>query len=151
MGYVAYGDEEYLRYIDNNKMKSLFITIVLFILYIFLVIHHYNSEQSQGLEILLSLMRNCVMITTITAIVGYGRKYLTKGGKALIYLNKACFPIYILHQPIVVVISYYLLKYYKLPIHVSILIILANSVIATFLLYELFKRIKITRYLIGGK
>jgi peptidoglycan/LPS O-acetylase OafA/YrhL len=151
MGYVAYGDEEYLRYIDNNKMKSLFITIVLFILYIFLVIHHYNSEQSQGLEILLSLMRNCVMITTITAIIGYGRKYLTKEGKVLKYLNKACFPVYILHQPIIVVISYYLLKYYKLPIHVSILIILISSVIVTFGVYELFKRIKITRYLIGGK
>lgn len=151
MGYIAYGDEEYLEFIDINKIKSLFITIILFILYIFLVIHHYNSEQSRGLEILLSLMRNCVMITTITAIVGYGRKYLTKGGKALIYLNKACFAIYILHQPIVVVISYYLLKYYKLPTHVSIIIILISSVIVTFGAYELFKRIKITKYLIGGK
>jgi hypothetical protein len=91
------------------------------------------------------------MITTITAIIGYGRKYLTKGGKVLKYLNKACFPIYILHQPIVVVISYYLLKYYKLPIHIAILIILISSVIVTFVVYELFKRIRITKYLIGGK
>jgi peptidoglycan/LPS O-acetylase OafA/YrhL len=151
MGYIAYGDEEYLEYIDKNKIKSLIITGVLFGVYIFLIIHHYNSEQNQGLEILLSLMRNCVMITTITAIIGYGRKYLNKEGKVLKYLNKACFPVYILHQPIIVVISYYLLKYYKLPIHVSILIILISSVIVTFGVYELFKRIKITRYLIGGK
>lgn len=154
MGYIAYGDEEYLEYIDKNKMKSLIITVILFILYVFLVIHHYNLEKSgevKGLEILLSLMRNCVMITTIAAIIGYGRKYLNKGGKVLKYLNKACFPIYILHQPIIVLISYYLLKYYKLPTHVSILIILSSSVIVTFGVYEIFKRIKITRYLIGGK
>jgi len=68
-----------------------------------------------------------------------------------VYLNKACFPIYILHQPIIVVISYYLLKYYKLPVHVSILIILGSSVIITFGVYEIFKRIKIIKYLIGSK
>lgn len=151
IGYIAYGDEEYLEYIDKNKLKSLIITIFLFVLYIFLIIHHYNSEQRQGLEILLSLMRNCVMVTTITTIIGYGRKYLTKGGKVLKYLNKACFPIYILHQPIIVVISYYLLKYYQLQIHIAILTILISSIIVTFFVYEIFKRIRIAKYLIGGK
>jgi len=154
MGYIIYGDEDYLKYIDKKKMKSLIITAALFVLYIFLIIHNYNLEQSgenKGLEILLSVMRNCVMITTIVAIIGYGQKYLTKGSKVLVYLNKACFPIYILHQPIIVVISYYLLKYYKLPVHVSILIILGSSVIITFGVYEIFKRIKIIKYLIGSK
>ena len=62
------------------------------------------------MKVLLSLMRNGIMVTTIVAIVGYGRKYLTKGGKVLDYLNKACFPVYILHQPVIVVIAYYLVS-----------------------------------------
>ena len=91
------------------------------------------------------------MITTIVAIIGYGRKYLTSGGKVLDYLNRACFPVYILHQPVIVIIAYYIMNYYTLPTYLLILMILGSSVPITFGIYEIFRRIKITKYLIGVK
>jgi peptidoglycan/LPS O-acetylase OafA/YrhL len=90
------------------------------------------------------------MITTITTIVGYGRKYLTMGGKVLSYLNKACFPVYIIHQTVIVIIGYYMLNY-NLPILASFSIIIISSVLATFVIYEIFKRIKVVRFLVGIK
>lgn len=79
------------------------------------------------------------------------RKFsLQYGGKVLSYLNEACFPVYILHQTVMVVIAYYLLNY-TLPTYLSILIIMGSSVIITFGLYEIVRRIKIMRFLIGIK
>ena len=153
MGYIVYGDKDYLVYIDKKKRKSLIITVIFFVFYTGVILPYYNlnNNDNKGLKVILSIMRNGAMITTIVAIIGYGRKYLTRRGKILDYLNKACFPIYILHQPVIVLIAYYLLNYYVLSTYLSILIILVSSVPITFGIYEIFRRIKITKYLIGVK
>jgi len=153
MGYIVYDDNDYLEYINKKKKQSLIILVIFFVFYIGVILYYYNLDNNGGvgLEVLVSLMRNGIMVTAIVVIVGYGRKYLTKGGKALDYLNKACFPIYILHQPIIVVIAYYLVSNLKLPMYLSILIILVSSVPITFGIYELLRRIKIMKYLIGVK
>ena len=153
LGYIVYGDNDYLEYIDKNKMKSLIITVIFFMVYIGVILPYYqlNNNGRNGLKVLLSIMRNAAMITTIVAIIGYGRKYLTGGGKVLDYLNRACFPVYILHQPVIVIIAYYIMNYYTLPTYLLILMILGSSVPITFGIYEIFRRIKITKYLIGVK
>ncbi len=150
MGYIVYGDLDYLEYMDKKKSISLIIGAIFLIFYIIAILYYYNLKNNEnlGLRILLSLMKNAIMITTIVAIIGYGGKYLNRGGKVLAYLNRACFPIYILHQTVIIIIAYYLLKY-TLPIYLSILIIIGSSVIITFGIYEIFKRIKIIRFLIA--
>lgn len=152
MGYIVYDDNDYLECIDKNKGKSLIIGIVFFILYVVVILHYYNlsNPENIGLKVLLSILRNGIMITTIVAIVGYGRKYLNRGGKMLDYLNNACFPVYIIHQTVIVIIAYYLLNY-DLYLYFSSLIIILCSVLITFGIYEMVKRIKITRILFGIK
>ena len=44
MGYIVYGDNDYLEYIDKNKRKSLIITVIFFIFYIGVILHYYNLE-----------------------------------------------------------------------------------------------------------
>ena len=152
MGYIVYGDNNYLDYMDRNKRKSLIIALIFFVFYTGVILYYYNLDKNMtiALKVLLSIMRNGIMITTIVAIIGFGRKYLNRGGKVLDYLNKACFPVYILHQTIIVIVAYYLLNY-TLPIYVSILIIIGSSILITFGIYEILRRIKITKYLIGVK
>lgn len=150
MGYIVYSDNDYLEYIDANKGKSLVITLIFYIFYIGAILYYYhlNSSGNLLLRVLVIVMRNGIMITTIVTIIGYGKKYLNKEGKVLEYLNKACFPIYILHQTVIVIIAYYLLNY-TLPMYVSISIIVGSSVVVTFGIYEIFRRIKIMRFLIS--
>lgn len=153
MGYVVYGDNDYLEYMDKKKWQSLIISVIFFIFYIGVIIHYYKPDNNGNiaLKVLLSIMRNGIMTTMIVVVIGYGRKYLNRAGKVLAYLNKACFPVYILHQPVIVISAYYILNQYELPMYVSLLIILGSSVPITFVLYEIFRRIKITKYLIGVK
>lgn len=152
MGYVVYGDNDYLEYIDKSKRKGLIISLIFFVLYMRVILYYYNLDNNGnlGLKVLLSVLRNCIMITTIVAIIGYGRKYLNRGGKVLSYLNKACFPVYIIHQTVIVIIAYYLLNC-TLPMYLSISLIIGSSVIITFGIYEIVSRIKIMRFLIGIK
>jgi len=153
MGYVVYGDNDYLEYIDKKKNQSLILAMIFCVFYVGVILYYYNLDNNSGLslKVIVSIIRNGIMVTTIVAIIGYGRKYLTKGEKVLDYLNKACFPVYILHQPVIVIIAYYLISNFELPIYLLILIILGSSVPITFGIYEILKRIKIMKYLIGGK
>ncbi|HVI46394.1 MAG TPA: acyltransferase family protein [Chitinophaga sp.] len=48
--------------------------------------------------------------TWVFTAVGYGKKYLNKFHPSLNYLNQAVYPFYILHQTVIVIISYYLVQ-----------------------------------------
>ena len=46
----------------------------------------------------------------VLALVGYGKKYLNYKLKVLDYLNQAVYPFYILHQTVIVVLTYYIVQ-----------------------------------------
>lgn len=52
----------------------------------------------------------CTAWAWLFAAVGYGREYLNKKHRALNYINQAVYPFYILHQTIIVIIVYYVVK-----------------------------------------
>jgi len=87
----------------------------------------------------------------VLASVGYGKKYLNRKHRILDYLNQAVYPFYILHQTVIVVIAYYVVK---APDGIGMKYIF--TVFTTFALslgiYHLFIRpFAITRLLFGMK
>jgi glucan biosynthesis protein C len=73
----------------------------------------------------------------VLALIGYGKHYLNYKHKALNYLNQAVYPFYILHQTVIVILTYYLVQ-----VQESILMKYIFTVVATFfisvLIYHLF-------------
>lgn len=51
----------------------------------------------------------CAWMWVFTAI-GYGKKYLNKPSRMLGYVNEAVYPFYILHQTVIVILTYYLVQ-----------------------------------------
>ena len=49
------------------------------------------------------------MDVVLTA-VGYGKKYLNKPNPVLNYINQAVYPFYILHQTVIVILAYYVVR-----------------------------------------
>jgi hypothetical protein len=85
------------------------------------------------------------------AIIGFGSLYLNKSSKSLNYLNKAVYPVYIIHMPVL-----FVLMYVVLPMTVSPWLKFALMTTGTFaiclFLYELvIKRFKWIRPLFGMK
>lgn len=150
LGYIVYSDEDYLNAIDKRKRIFFIVTIIL--LSLGMVCFTSISKLGLGISgaIIEALLKNSIMITAIISIIGYGRKYLNRGEKVLKYLNKACFPVYIIHQTVVVIIAYYILPL-ALPMYVSIISIIISSAVCTFTIYEICRRIKILNMLLGMK
>jgi len=102
------------------------------------------SLQLTGLNLLGALATWLVIV----GLLGYGRRYLNRESAALAYLAEASYPVYLLHQTVIVVAAYYVVG---LPATEPFqwLTLLVVSVAATFVLYELVRRFQTTRFLFG--
>jgi peptidoglycan/LPS O-acetylase OafA/YrhL len=87
----------------------------------------------------------------VLAILGYGRKYLTQAPKWLPYANEAAYPVYILHQTVVVGIAFFLVQTSE-PVISKYLFLASVSLLATVAIYHAYVRpFPFMRFLMGMK
>lgn len=81
-------------------------------------------------------------------LLGLGRRHLDRRSPALDHLAEASYPLYILHQTVIVVLAFYIVQ---LPAAwwIQWAVLLAASVAATFGLYEVVWRVGVLRFLFG--
>lgn len=87
----------------------------------------------------------------VLALIGYGKHYLDHKHKVLNYLNQAVYPFYILHQTVIVILTYYVVQTQE-----TILMKYIFTVVVTFfisvLIYHLFiQPYDVMRFLFGMK
>ena len=84
------------------------------------------------------------------AILGWGQRLLSRSNAALRYLGTASYPFYILHLPVVTVVTWGITR---LPVGVAAkyLLIISLSTLTTFAVYEALSRIALFRFLLGMK
>jgi hypothetical protein len=73
--------------------------------------------------------------TMIGALVGYARCYLDRGSQTLTHLNEAILPVYVLHQPILLVAAYFLFPR-RLPLMAEMACLAAITLLGSFVIYE---------------
>lgn len=87
----------------------------------------------------------------LLAVLGYGMRYLTAKHRTLAYANEAVLPIYILHQPVILVLGYFIIPL-SLPILVKYLTIAPLAFGITLGLYEFgVRRVNPVRRIFGLK
>jgi len=86
----------------------------------------------------------------IAAALGYGARYLTRGGPVLRYLTLGVFPFYIVHQTVIVVVGQRLARL-GLPQGLEALVLVAVTFAACFASYEVVRRVGVLRPLFGLK
>jgi glucan biosynthesis protein C len=84
----------------------------------------------------------------IVAVLGFARRHLNHDNAARRYLTTAIFPVYILHQTIIVVIAHSLKPAHLDPVVEGTLLILVTAA-GSLLGYEVIRRIRILRPLFG--
>lgn len=94
------------------------------------------------------LVRSLACWAWITAMVGITFQYFNTENKRLKYISEAVFPFYLLNQPIILVLAYYVTQW-----HVSLALKFAfigiTSFVSTIALYELVRRVAFFRWLFG--
>lgn len=86
----------------------------------------------------------------ICSCIIIGKLFFNKENKITKYFKNASFPIYILHQTILVIVGYYSLTYIN-NFYIQLITILLISFTFTIMFYEIIKRIPIIRKMIGIK
>ncbi len=97
------------------------------------------------------LFRGISIWFCLIGFLGFGMRFLNRGGKFIQYATEAALPIYIIHLPIIGAIGFYLVKF-DLPIAIKYFLILILSLISSILLYEVVvRRLNFVRYFFGLK
>jgi glucans biosynthesis protein C len=112
----------------------------------------YGADNGPTPPYLLMLFRRVVFGAeqwlAIAAVLGFGRRYLNHDNAARRYLTTAIFPVYILHQTIIVVVAHSLKPVNLLPGTEGPLLILVTAV-TCLAGYEVIRRSAILRPLFG--
>lgn len=141
LGYYVFSNDLIIQKII--KWKKL-ILMLFCILQLGLSIAYYQFSYYGDLGV------NIVGWLGVLSFLIIGNEYFNKKTKITDYLSKASFPVYILHQTILVISGYYVLLSID-NIVMQVLIIMAGSFLLTFLCYEIIRRIPYLRKLFGMK
>ncbi|RZT15584.1 acyltransferase family protein [Fictibacillus sp. BK138] len=149
LGFLTTSKFTYQEMFNKIYLKVIILLMVLVPIWITLLYH--NGDHSSWTELLLTILRTLNVWLTLIAILGLGHKYLNVKHKVLPYLNEAAFPIYILHQSILVIIAYFILQL-KLSTAVQFSLIMILSLFLSWFFYEyVIKRFNTLRWLFGLK
>lgn len=145
--FISVGDI-FEKVIQKVWKKSLIIGLISFSAF---VIFTYSGNQQFFVKAIYSFIIVFNMGAWIIAILGFGSKYLnTSRNSTLKYLNQAVYPLYILHQTIILIVAYFI---YDKDLNAGIkLLILAIATIGiSLLIFEIVKRCWLSRILFGIK
>nr|WP_262303869.1 acyltransferase family protein [Neobacillus niacini] len=146
MGFITSSQPSYQKMFNRVRGMGLVVLIVTVPLWVFLL-----TKDFQGAGFLLTVLRTFNLWLTLMVLLGYGNKLLNFKHKAIPYMNEAAFPVYIIHQSVLVVIGYFFLKL-NLGNIPTFLIIMVLTFVISLLIYEfIIKRLAILCWAFGVK
>lgn len=149
-GYIMAADDEIIDMIRENRRKYLIISAAALVTMLTIVqIYGWLDGYTLTAGLFWALYVFTAWVILL-AMLGYGSKYLNKGGRVLDYFSRAAFPVYILHQTYIVIFGYYIVLSVK-GITLQFLLLMVSSFAASLVSYEVLRRFAVTRVLLGIK
>lgn len=149
LGFLIFSDERFQRAIIRQRYISLAAGLLL--TYAYLYGKYTNAFFLNTDSRLWNVAEPFLAWGWILAILGFGMKYLNFRNRFLTYANEAVLPFYILHQPVILIVGYFILKL-ELPIAVQYTTIAVISFTTIMAIYEyLVRRTNLLRVLFGMK
>jgi glucan biosynthesis protein C len=154
-GYAMLCDPRFEQGIARVKGPALLLGVLGLVLHIL-----WQSKAISGLETIPEWLAELTRRTftawlLIVGLLGYAHAYLQRapssrrGLAAVAYLGEASYPFYILHQTVIVILGYYLVRW-SLATGAKYLLLAAMTYLATFAIYDVvIRRTNLTRFLFG--
>jgi peptidoglycan/LPS O-acetylase OafA/YrhL len=96
----------------------------------------------------LSLLGSAALWLMVIGAMGMGKRYLNRTSATEKYLAEASYPIYIIHQTMIVILAFYVVDF-AIPEAAQWIILLALAVATTFALYQVVRSVGVLRFLLG--
>jgi glucan biosynthesis protein C len=150
LGFLMFSDTRIQEAIIRQRRIALTLAVILTLG--FPMIEGFLSQDSSFLLFaLVMLLASTLVWSSLLAILGYGMRYLAASHRLLSYANEAVLPIYILHQPVILILGYFIIPL-PLPILAKFLIIAPSAFAISLGLYEYgIRRVYLLRRLFGLK
>ncbi len=153
-GFIIISDNRFEKAIEKTWKIALFLSITCT-----MVTYFYNDFHVQFIKNVYprwtdfffgTVLHGLGSWSWIMVLFGIGKMFLNFRNKILDYTSEAVYPFYMLHPPIVIIMIYFVL-----PMDIGLwskwLLILFFSFLLSMVAYEIFKRWRVTRYIIGLK
>jgi len=115
-GFICIAQPSFMDSIERNRRSSLTIAFITTMLINYIrwnklepwdVISDFKHAPLTYIFLAISAIGAWMWVFTL---VGYGKKYLNKQSRVLPYANQAVYPFYILHQTVIVLLTYYIVQ-----------------------------------------
>ena len=151
LGYLVIGDERFGKAIDAHRLPALVIGPVACVAVAYLNVTGWPvlpAWAQTPLEVYLAaLLPWCFLV----ALLGYGRRLLRSSSRFLTYADEASYPVYLLHQTVIVMVAFVVVRW-EAGVGLKFGAILLVSLLVTLLVYEVaVRRVGVTRLLFGMK
>jgi glucan biosynthesis protein C len=157
-GYILMADARFEEAIDRHKGLALILGAAIYVVWISLVTMDVIDPNW-----LQPIWRSFISWFCLIALLGYGKQFLnfangrSLSARFLRYFGEAGYPLYILHQTVIVIIGFYVVQWNTsgalgagAGVLVKLLTIIVASFVTTMVLYDLLvKRTNVTRFLFG--
>jgi len=156
LGYILFADKHFSNAIRKDWWILLVIptVVILVLLGMYLadipVMTWYNTPGIPGFYLLQFL--GCVIAVCYSLVMLFvGMRFMDFSNKQLRYGQEAALPFFVLHQPVIIVIAFYVVQW-EVGIPIKLPVVVASSFIVSIGLYELIiKRIRPLRLAFGMK
>jgi glucans biosynthesis protein C len=148
VGYIAMHDDAFADATVRWRIPALVAGVLITVV----TLTFYWAERSYPdpsvPRALFAYVRDAGGWLTIVGLLGFGRVLLDRPSRSLSYLAEASYPVYILHQTVIVALGFYLVTVVPSPA-IGWPLLIALAVAVTFALYEVVRRVPPLRFLFG--
>jgi glucans biosynthesis protein C len=155
-GFILFANDTFQAIIQ--KQGKIFVSVA-FVCIVALIIANitgglskleHAASYSAGYMFYQLLISIAMWSMTISALYA-AMKFLNFCNKVLQYANEAILPLYILHEPVIIIIAFFVLAW-GIPTGIKFVFVTTSSLLITLAIYELLiRRIKPIRWLFGMK
>jgi glucans biosynthesis protein C len=150
LGFLSARVPDMLEAVQRHRLRWLISMLGAVSLFLMVAFHYDWPEGYSAKAILIAVLRAIAAWFVLLTLIGYANKYLKMPSNTLKYLNQAAYPVYLLHQSLMMIIAYYIVLTNLSPM-LKFLTIMMASLVASLAGFEMLKRFKITRFILGIK
>lgn len=152
-GFVLASDQKYQSSIQRHGNKAIILSIITSIALLLFFAMGPQLGLSKPVYGVLVLFYRIIWGFScwfwLVALLSLGSRFLNFTNRFLVYSNEALLPVYILHQTVIVVSTFFILKL-ALPIPAALILVTFCAFAGSIIIYDLIvKRIKWVRFLFG--
>lgn len=147
-GFILFTSDKVITALSNNRRLYLYQTILFTVLYF---VNIYMVEKSNMRDFLYLIISITLAWSCGLAAIGYVRFYFNKDHTYRKVLNDAIYPFYLLHQPALIFVGYFVLQWEISYMSQAILIILFSLLSIAITYWFIIKQLNVLRIVFGMK